>query len=294
MKRAFLFSIVGIVSFIGLCLIGVMAISLMLPDVAIMKTCMTTSMNKVSLCKTGPDYTPLSQISDHVKSAVLVSEDAAFYQHNGVDTNELKESIKTDIMKGRFARGASTITQQLAKNVFLTKDKSLTRKVKELYIAFQIEKNFSKNQILETYLNVVEFGPKIYGIKSGARFYFSKAPSQLSPQEAAFLAFLLPNPPKYSQSYFKGQLTPFARSAIHKILFRMKASKKISDTDYDVAAASLKSFPWKTALPAAPDGYFEDGVDCFPTVEDTAFNPADTTESDLAPTDTGDFKYSED
>lgn len=133
-------------------------------------------------------------ISEHVKKAVLVSEDAGFFGHSGVDVNELKAALKKDWETMSFARGGSTITMQLAKNLYLTPSKNPLRKVKEIVIAHQLERALSKRRIFEIYLNVVEWGRNIYGVEAAARHYFGKPAAALDPLEAATLAALLPSP----------------------------------------------------------------------------------------------------
>ena len=133
-------------------------------------------------------------ISDHLKKAVLVSEDAAFFSHQGVDVNELKAALKKDWETMSFSRGGSTITMQLAKNLYLNPSKNPLRKVREIVIAHQLERALSKRRIFEIYLNVVEWGRNIYGIEAASRHYFGKSAAALEPLEAATLAALLPNP----------------------------------------------------------------------------------------------------
>lgn len=217
-----------------------------LPDVSLMEKCFTTTMNKVEFCPKGKNFTPLKQISPHIRNALIISEDGSFYSHKGIDLDELKKSIETNLKEKRFARGGSTITQQLAKNLFLTKDKTITRKIKELVLTKRIEEKYSKNKILETYLNVVEFGDSIYGIKKASDYYFQKHPSEISPLEASFLIFLLPNPKKYSVSFKKKELTKFARSRIQDILYKMSAYKKISADDYQFYKSQLTTM-WQEA-----------------------------------------------
>jgi len=135
-----------------------------------------------------------SAISDHLKKAVLVSEDAAFFSHQGVDVNELKAALKKDWETMSFSRGGSTITMQLAKNLYLNPSKNPLRKVREIVIAHQLERALSKRRIFEIYLNVVEWGRNIYGIEAASRHYFGKSAAALEPLEAATLAALLPNP----------------------------------------------------------------------------------------------------
>jgi len=133
-------------------------------------------------------------ISDHLKKAVLVSEDASFFDHPGIDLHEFKEAVKTDWESMSFKRGGSTITMQLAKNLYLTPSKNPLRKIREIMIAWQLERALSKKRIFEIYLNVVEWGYNIYGAEAAARHYFSKSAADLNTLEAATLAALVPNP----------------------------------------------------------------------------------------------------
>jgi monofunctional biosynthetic peptidoglycan transglycosylase len=133
--------------------------------------------------------------------AVVVAEDANFYRHEGIDVKAIKDAITYDLEKKRFARGASTITQQTAKNLFLSREKSITRKIKELYLAKRMEQVLTKGRILELYLNIVELGPMVYGIGHSARYYFDKPASSLTPRECAFLAAMLPGPQKVYNPY---------------------------------------------------------------------------------------------
>ena len=133
-------------------------------------------------------------ISEHLKKAILLSEDAAFFSHKGVDMNELREALKKDLETGSFKRGGSTITMQLAKNLYLNPSKNPLRKVKEIIIARQLEDALPKRRIFEIYLNVVEWGRNIYGAEAAARHYFGKSAANLDILESATLAALLPSP----------------------------------------------------------------------------------------------------
>lgn len=187
-------------------------------------------------------WTSISDIPKPVVGAVVVSEDWAFYQHKGFDVNQIKEAIKTDIEKGRFARGASTITQQVAKNVFLSREKTLLRKAKELYLSVQLEKKLTKSKILEVYFNVVEWGEGVFGIRAASELYFDKEPSLLTAKEGAFLAMLLPSPKKYSQSFRDKQLSPYARKTVRSILQKMIQAGYIAEEDFDAVIDSPLPF----------------------------------------------------
>ena len=133
-------------------------------------------------------------ISEHIKKAVLISEDAGFYSHRGVDVNELKAAFKKDLETLSFSRGGSTITMQLAKNLYLSPSKNPLRKLKEIIIAHQLEQALPKRRIFEVYLNVVELGHNIYGVEAAARHYFGKSAGAVNLVEAATLAAMLPSP----------------------------------------------------------------------------------------------------
>ena len=133
-------------------------------------------------------------ISPNLTRAVLVAEDDAFWQHEGVDFAQLQESIELDWARGRFVRGASTITQQLAKNLYLSPSRNPIRKLRELIIARRLEAELKKARILEIYLNVIEWGDGVYGVEAAARTYFGKSAADLSPSEAALLAGAIANP----------------------------------------------------------------------------------------------------
>ncbi len=216
---------------------------LTLPSAKEIKGCMITSMYQVNLCPTSGQYVKLSQISPFVKKAVLASEDSLFYNHKGFDWESLQKTVEHDLKKGKFARGGSTITQQLAKNLFLSKDKTLWRKFKEAWITVRIEENLTKSEILEKYLNVVQFGKNIFGVKKASQFYFKKHPSQLTLNESAFLAFLLPSPEKYSISFFRKELTRFARKRMKTIITGLYKAHSINEGVYTEAISSLDYFP---------------------------------------------------
>jgi len=141
-----------------------------------------------------PRWTPSSRIPSEMKWAVILAEDENFYKHEGFDVKAIKNAIKYDLEKKSLKRGASTITQQTAKNLFLSREKTVTRKVKEIYLAWRMEQELTKGRIIELYLNVVELGPMVYGIGHGSRYYFGKPAAALTPRECAFLAAMLPGP----------------------------------------------------------------------------------------------------
>lgn len=177
-------------------------------------------------------WASINGIPKHVYYAFIVSEDWSFFEHQGVDFRQIYLAIK-DHLNGEKLRGASTISQQLAKNLYTKSERSLQRKVFELFTTMYLESRLSKERILETYLNIIEFGPNLYGITEASWLYFKKRPDDLNPKEAAFLAMLLPNPKAYSQSFRDKKLTEFATKVVNSILHKMKVTKAISQEDFE-------------------------------------------------------------
>ena len=138
----------------------------------------------------------LETIPKLLRETVRITEDASFFQHRGIDFAELKEAVKKNWKKGEYARGASTITQQLAKNLYLTTEKSVLRKIKELLITRRLESNLSKDRIFAIYLNVIEWGPGIFGVQAAAQYYFHKPASRLNLEEMVRLVAVIPQPLK--------------------------------------------------------------------------------------------------
>jgi monofunctional biosynthetic peptidoglycan transglycosylase len=141
-----------------------------------------------------------NRISEHLKRAVLVAEDTAFWSHEGVDLEQIQKSLEINLEQGKIARGGSTITQQLAKNLYLSPSKNPMRKLRELLIARRLEADLTKRRILELYLNVIEWGDGVYGAEAAARAYFRRSAAALSPPEAALLAGAIINPRLFSPS----------------------------------------------------------------------------------------------
>ena len=139
-------------------------------------------------------WIPYGQIAPALKRAVVVTEDAAFFDHDGIDLDEIKASLERNWEEGRFTRGASTITQQLAKNLYLSPSRNPVRKLRELFITRRLEASLGKRRILEIYLNVIEWGDGIFGCEAAARAYFGKSAADLSREEAALMAGAIINP----------------------------------------------------------------------------------------------------
>ena len=143
-------------------------------------------------------WVPFSRISPYVIKAVIIAEDDKFWRHEGFDFVAMQKAIEKDIKKKKFKVGGSTISQQLAKNLFLTPAKTPVRKIKEAIYTWRLERNISKKRIMELYLNVAEWGDALFGIEAAARKYYGKSASSLGPEEASRLATVLPNPIRFS------------------------------------------------------------------------------------------------
>ena len=188
---------------------AVVVVYLMLPDVRLLATSNppTTAFMELRAAEAEAEgrkvrriyqWVPYRRISPHLKRAVLVAEDSAFWDHEGIDIEQIKVSIEKAIERGDVPRGASTITQQLAKNLYLSPSRDPLRKVKELIITRRLEAALPKARILEIYLNVVEWGDGIWGAEAAARQYFGVSAASLTPAQAALLAGALINPIRYS------------------------------------------------------------------------------------------------
>jgi monofunctional biosynthetic peptidoglycan transglycosylase len=146
------------------------------------------------------------RLSQDLKRAVLIAEDDAFWQHEGIDVEQLQESLQLDWARGRMLRGGSTITQQLAKNLYLSPSKNPVRKLRELIIARRLEAELKKSRILELYLNVIEWGDGVYGAEAAARTYFHTSAASLGPSESAWLAAAIVNPRTMNPSHPNARL----------------------------------------------------------------------------------------
>jgi monofunctional biosynthetic peptidoglycan transglycosylase len=162
-------------------------------------------------------WTPYAAISPNLKRAVLVAEDISFFSHHGFELKEMQNAMEEALREGGLPRGASTITQQLAKNLWLSSSRSPLRKIREAMLTWQLERALPKRRILELYLNVAEFGPGVYGAGAASQRYFGKAAADLEPREAAALAAGLPKP----RSWHPGATSSAYQRRVVSILNRM-------------------------------------------------------------------------
>lgn len=172
-----------------------------------------------------------------VKAAAIVTEDRGWMRHEGVRWELVLRALRINLMHKRFVYGGSTITQQLVKNLYLTREKTLSRKLEELIISWQMERELTKDEILTIYLNVIEYGPGIYGVKRASRFYFGKQPWRLSPLEAAFIMGLKPFPRAGFGQWEKGQLNSYWIKRVKHVLAMMHSREKAITKDEVLAAA---------------------------------------------------------
>lgn len=193
------------------------------------------------------NYTPLSEISPFMQKCVLTSEDPSFYSHRGFINEAFKESIVKNIKTKKFSRGASTISMQLVKNIFLTREKTLSRKLEEILLVYILENNHisSKQRMFEVYFNIIEWGPNIYGIGEAAQFYFQKRASDLNLNECLFLATIIPNPKGFMYRLENDhELKPFAKQQ-QKFLTNVMFRRNLL-----VANDTIGNFPFSIAGPA--------------------------------------------
>jgi hypothetical protein len=187
------------------------------------------------LGKDNPDFASLAEMPRHLPAAFLTSEDSRFFVHNGFDIEMIRHALVQDLETGTFGRGASTITQQLAKNLFLAPHRTLARKLEETVLAWRLHNLLGKERILELYLNVIDLGPGIRGVRQAARVYFGKELHQLRPIESAYLAALTPNPHVLARRFRDGHVDDGWLQRLHDLLAMMRRSGRL--TAAELAAA---------------------------------------------------------
>jgi membrane peptidoglycan carboxypeptidase len=189
-----------------------------------------------------PYFVGYNGIPSHVKSAFVSSEDSGFFQHNGIEVTAIVGAAEKNAQVGRAAVGGSTITMQTVKNLFLARDKTISRKAQEMFLAWHIEQVISKERILEIYLNMVEFGPGLYGLGRASQRFFNKSPAALSLKEAIYLASLLPAPVPRYMYYCRGSITPNYDKILRQLLERMLGLGRISQEQFENALAEPLQF----------------------------------------------------
>ncbi|MCX5747523.1 MAG: transglycosylase domain-containing protein [Proteobacteria bacterium] len=181
------------------------------------------------------DFVPIEDISPNVIKSIISTEDSAFFTHRGFIPTEFRTALVNDLKAGAFRYGASSITMQMVKNVLLYREKTLARKFQELFLTWHVENTLTKDRIMEIYLNVIEYGPGLYGIGPAAKHYFGKVAKDLNPVEAAFFSTILPNPKDRYRQYCNGTLTKWTSDKIERILGIMHKRDRLTQEEYDTA-----------------------------------------------------------
>jgi hypothetical protein len=184
------------------------------------------------------EFVPLDQISPYLIKSIMSTEDSAFYQHHGFIPSEFRTALVNNLKAGKFVQGASSITMQMVKNVLLYREKTLARKLQELFLTWHVENTLTKDRILEIYFNVIEYGPGLYGIGPAAYHFFGKKAKDLSPVEAAFFSTILPAPKERYKQYCAGTLTKWTTGKIERILQIMLKRERLTQPEYDAAIAT--------------------------------------------------------
>jgi monofunctional glycosyltransferase len=189
-------------------------------------------------------WVPLSSVSPYVMKAVIIAEDDKFWSHEGFDFDAMQKAIEKDIKKKKFKAGGSTISQQLAKNLYLSPAKNPVRKIKEAILTWRLERQLSKRRIMELYLNVAEWGDGVFGIEAAARKHYGKSASGLTAREAAQLASIIPNPRRYktdgSSRYVENQSERIYQIMVRRGIVIPEYDDVISEKDENNSEASVK------------------------------------------------------
>jgi len=181
-----------------------------------------------------PDFVPITEVSPHLLNSLFTTEDNGFYKHRGFITREFRTALIKNLEAGYFKYGASSITMQMVKNVLLYREKTAARKFQELFLTWYVEQALEKDRILEIYVNVIEYGPGIYGIRPAAYHYFGKEPRDLNPVEAAFFSSILPSPKERYKQYCANTLTKWTDAKIKRILALMLKRDRLTQAEYDL------------------------------------------------------------
>jgi hypothetical protein len=190
------------------------------------------------LGKYHPDFASLAEMPSHLPAAFLTSEDSRFYVHNGFDIEMIRHALVQDLETRTFGRGASTITQQLAKNLFLSPHRTLARKLEETVLAWRLHNLLGKDRVLELYLNVIDLGPGIRGVRQAARVYFGKELRRLLPIESAYLAALTPNPHVLARRFRDGHVDDGWLQRLHDLLAMMRRSGRLTGEELTASRGS--------------------------------------------------------
>lgn len=187
-------------------------------------------------------WTYLEEVSPFMVHAVIAHEDAQFFRHRGFSPGHIRNALVRNLREGRYVVGASTITMQLVKNLFLRREKTLARKVQEVLLTWWVERVMEKRDILELYLNVIEYGPGVYGVRDAARYYFNRTPAALSPAESVYLSMILPNPKRYHAYYERGSMPSSWADRMRRIIKRLGENGRYGPEAAAYGQAELAAF----------------------------------------------------
>ncbi len=220
-------------------------------------------------------WVSLSRVPQHVTDAIVVAEDGTFFAHSGFDWFEVQQSIERNWKEKRAARGASTITQQLAKNLFLSTSRDPVRKAKEALITLLLEQQLSKHRILELYLNIIEWGPGIFGIEAAARTYFGKSASGLTVDEGARLAAVIPSPLRHRPDSDSRYVLRRKQIVLNRMEARRMRTRELPDQEFpeeepEESAVAPEPLPVSPVAPEQPPIAVPDTL---PAPPDTSGSP---------------------
>jgi hypothetical protein len=193
-----------------------------------------------------PDFVPITEVSPYLIKSIITTEDGAFYQHRGWISSEFRSALVRDLKAGKFKYGASSITMQMVKNALLYRQKTLARKLQELFLTWHVENTLEKDRILEIYFNVIEYGPALYGIGPATREYFGKSAKDLNPVEAAFFSTILPNPKDRYRQFCQGEVFKWTKAKMDRILALQLKRDRLTQEEYDKAVATPLVFAKNT------------------------------------------------
>ncbi len=198
-----------------------------------------------------PSWQPYARIPYVLRRCVIISEDSSFFFHNGIELVEVQDALREGLSSGEKARGGSTITQQLVKNLFLTRDRTALRKLQEVLLTFHLESTLSKEHIFELYMNIIEWGPDLYGIKEASLHYFGRKPENLNFREMAYLASIIPSPIPSHAHYEAGFVPPKHNAKVDLVLERLFKFNNLTQEQLDEAKLTKIRFtrPKKEAQP---------------------------------------------
>jgi hypothetical protein len=190
---------------------------------------------RVELSEKNPDFVPIDQVSPHLINALMTTEDSGFFSHDGFVRRQFRTALVRNLEAGHFRYGASSITMQMVKNVLLHNEKTLSRKLQELFLTWYVESELDKERIMEIYVNAIEFGPGVYGIGRAARHYFGTRASELNPVEAAFFSSILPNPKGRYRQFCRGELSRWTAGKIERVIDLMYERDRLTPIEHQIA-----------------------------------------------------------